>query len=251
MPVGLIVAAGRGARMGAGRPKQFLDLAGAPVLVHVLAVFDRAASIDRIVLVLPAWELDTCRQQIVAPLGLRTPVELVGGGAERQNSVYNGLAALATEADDEVVAIHDGVRPFIAADLIDLCIREARHHGSCIPVIPVTETVKRVDADGFVIESADRRGLRLAQTPQVFRLDLIRRAHEAARHGGLSATDDAALVESIGVRVQTIPGDRFNIKITTPEDLALARGILSAGVWPSSEFPAAANASTDAQTTDI
>ena len=166
------------------------------------------------------------------PLGLRKPLELVDGGSERQVSVYNGLMVLTSVGDDAVVAIHDGVRPFVSPDLIDRCVATARRHGSCVPAIPVTETVKRVDDGGGVVASADRRRLRLAQTPQAFKLGLIRRAHQSARSGGLTATDDAALVEALGERVQTIAGHRFNIKITTPEDLDLARGILSAGMWP-------------------
>ncbi len=232
MSIALIVAAGRGQRMGADRAKQFLDMAGAPILGHVLVAFERAPSIERIVLAVPRRDRDLCRQIVVAPLGLRTPVELVDGGAERQVSVYNGLAVLASLGDDTVVAIHDGVRPFVSPGFIDRCVATARTCGSCVPVIPVTEAVKRVDGAGLVVESMDRRRLYLAQTPQTFRLGLIRLAHHSAREAGLTATDDAALVEALGERVQTIPGHRLNIKITTPEDLALARGILGAGFWP-------------------
>ena len=232
MPAALIVAAGRGVRMGASRAKQFLDLAGRPILAHVLAAFDRAVDIERMVLVLPASDRDECRDAIVAPLGLRTPVELVAGGPQRQDSVFIGLAALAALDDAEVVVIHDGVRPFVDADLLRRCIGTAVRCGSCIPVTAVSETVKTVDESGLVTGSVDRRRLHLAQTPQAFALGMIRTAHREARRRGLSATDDAALVEAIGGRVQAIPGDRFNIKITTPEDLALARAILSAGLWP-------------------
>ena len=232
MSIALIVAAGRGRRMGADRAKQFLDLAGIPILGHVLVAFERAASIERIVLAVPRQDRDMCRQIVVAPLGLRKPVELVDGGAERQVSVCNGLAALASLSDDTVVAIHDGVRPFVSPDFIDRCVATARCCGSCVPAIPVTEAVKRVDTAGLVVESVDRRQLRLAQTPQAFRLGLIRLAHRSARDAGLTATDDAALVEALGERVQTIAGHRLNIKITTPEDLTLSRGILCAGFWP-------------------
>jgi 2-C-methyl-D-erythritol 4-phosphate cytidylyltransferase len=231
MAIALIVAAGRGVRMGADRPKQLLELAGIPILAHVVAAFERAASIERIVLSVPAGERERCRQAAVGRMGPRKPIALVDGGAERQASVYNGLMAMTEAGDDEVVAIHDGVRPFIDPDLIDRCVAAARCHGSCLPVVAVAETVKRVDDQGIVVASADRRRLRLAQTPQAFQLGLIRRAHQNARRRRLSATDDAALVEALGERVPTIAGHRFNIKITTPEDLALAQGILAAGLW--------------------
>jgi 2-C-methyl-D-erythritol 4-phosphate cytidylyltransferase len=228
----VIVAAGSGKRMGTDVAKQYLELAGRPVLAHVVEVFDAAPEIGRIVLVLPEADIPACRERIIAPLGLRTPIDLAVGGPERQASVANGLECLASLGDQTVVLIHDGVRPFVDAALIRRLIRTATRSGACIPAIPLTETVKRVDREGMIVGSPDRGALRLAQTPQAFTLGVIRSAHRAAHHSKLAATDDAALVEAVGLRVQTIAGSRFNLKITVPEDLALAHAILTAGLWP-------------------
>lgn len=230
--VALIVAAGRGRRLGAPLPKQYLDLAGRPILARVLAAFDRAACIERLVLVLPAQDIVRCRDELIAPLGLQTPLVVTAGGDERQDSVRNGLAALDDLPGDAVVAIHDGVRPFLDPGLLSRCIDTAARCGSCIPVLPLVDTVKALDAAGRVVGSPDRGRLFAAQTPQVFCLALIREAHAAAA-GGRSryATDDAALVEALGRPVETTAGHRWNIKITTTEDLDLARALLAAGLW--------------------
>ncbi len=218
--------------MGAAVPKQYLELAGRPILAHALAAFDRADKVGRIVLVVPATDFDDVRRQILVPLRLHTPIHVAAGGPERGISVANGLECLGDLDDASVVLIHDGVRPFVDAALIDRLVEAAAQCDACIPVVPVNETVKRVDEQGRIAATVDRGCLRLAQTPQAFALGVIRRAHRAARSCGLSATDDAALVEAAGGQVRTIAGSRFNLKITTAEDLALARAILAAGLWP-------------------
>lgn len=228
----VIVAGGRGHRMGSALAKQYLELAGRPILAHTLAAFEAVEEIGRIVLVLPTADVEKDGQRIFAQGEPRVPVTVVAGGAERQDSVKNGIRALADLEDEAVVLIHDGVRPLVPPELIQRLIRAAVRWGACIPVMPVTETVKRVDRREVIVASPDRTSLRLAQTPQAFRLGIFRQALLAAKASGLRATDDATLVEAAGGPVHTIAGSRFNLKITTPEDLALAEAMLAAGLSP-------------------
>jgi 2-C-methyl-D-erythritol 4-phosphate cytidylyltransferase len=218
--------------MGSAVPKQYLELAGRPILAHTLAAFEAVEEIGRIVLVVPAEDVREDGRRILPYDEPRIPVTVVAGGSERQASVQNGVGALADSGDETVVLIHDAVRPFVAPGLIRRLIQAARHWGACIPVMAVAETVKRVDPRGIIVASPDRGPLRLAQTPQAFRLGVFRQALQAAQAGGLQATDDAALVEAAGGRVHTIEGSRLNLKITTPEDLALAEAMLAAGLAP-------------------
>jgi len=219
----IIVAAGQGVRMGADVPKQFLELGGKPVLAHTLMVFDHSSEVEHIVLCLPDSEIDFCRSDILTSLGLKTPISLVAGGQRRQDSVYNALKTL---EGDHIVLIHDGVRPFVTQDIIKACIEGAVQWGACIPTIAVTDTLKRVDADGCIQQTVSRKGLHMAQTPQAFRLSVIKPAHQTARENGWLVTDDASLVERMGLTVRVIPGSPHNIKITTPEDLRRAEAIL-------------------------
>ncbi|HDI59833.1 MAG TPA: 2-C-methyl-D-erythritol 4-phosphate cytidylyltransferase [Desulfobacteraceae bacterium] len=234
----VIAAGGRGTRMGAAVAKQYLELDGRPILAHTLAAFQAVEEIGRILLVLPPADVEAGGgRRIFAEIGGRIPVTLVAGGAERQASVENGIRALADLGDEAVVLIHDGVRPFAFPGLIRRLIRGAVQWGACIPVMPVTETVKRVDARDVIVGSPARESLRLAQTPQAFRLGLFRQALQAAKTSGLRATDDAALVETAGGQVHCIEGSRFNLKVTTSEDLALASAILAAGLPSSGGLP--------------
>lgn len=205
--------------------KQYLALGGRPIVAHALAAFDACSTVDRILLVVPAGDLDHCRADIVAPLNLAHDVQVVAGGSRRQTSVLNGLAALGDS--DGIVMIHDGVRPFVGASLIDACLAGVGLTGACIPAIPATDTLKRVDESGVIRETLDRRQIWLAQTPQTFSIGLIRRAHQLALQNGFAATDDASVVEFAGEAVTVVPGDRENIKITTPDDLTLARAIFN------------------------
>jgi 2-C-methyl-D-erythritol 4-phosphate cytidylyltransferase len=224
----VIVAGGSGSRMQASVKKQYLVLDGRPIVAHTLMAFDSCAALDRIVLVVPAADLDYCRAEILAPLTLEHDIRVVAGGPRRQTSVTNGLAALG--ASDGIVMIHDGVRPFVRPSLLAACLAGVRATGACIPVIPATDTLKRVDHRGVILETMDRGQIRLAQTPQTFSLGLIRRCHQLAKQRGFAATDDASVAEFAGETVTVVPGDRENIKITTPEDLPAARAILSR--WP-------------------
>lgn len=225
MITALIVAAGQGLRMGTDRPKQYLSLDGQAILVRTLRAFDRNARVRQIVLVIAQTETDFCRKQILAAADLNNAVKLVAGGRRRQDSVYNGLRSLDSPAE-RIVLIHDGVRPLVSQDLIDACIDGAMKWGACIPALPPVDTPKLVNDQGIIDSTVPRASLRMAQTPQAFRLDLILRAHAQARRSGLVATDDASLVEAMGMDVHVIAGRRENIKITTPEDLAVAEMLL-------------------------
>jgi 2-C-methyl-D-erythritol 4-phosphate cytidylyltransferase len=224
MITALIVAAGQGLRMG-GERKQYRTLAGRPVLVHSLAAFDACRQIERLVVVVSDSERTFCRREIIEPARLAKPVSLVAGGPRRQDSVYNGLAAI--DADQGIVLIHDGVRPLIDTELIERCIAGAKKWQACIPAIAASDTLKRVDAEGVIRGTTPRDTIYLAQTPQAFDLVWIREAHEAARRHDWQATDDASLIEQLGRPVYIIPGTRSNLKLTTPEDLILAEALLA------------------------
>ena len=220
----IIVAAGKGSRMGGPRRKQFLNLGDRSILAHTLQVFDDSPIIDTIILVLPQVDMQFFLDEVLPQAGLRRSPRLVEGGTRRQESVWNGLAAI--ENQEGLVLIHDGVRPLVSPQLIAAVAEGARKWGACIPSIPAVETLKEVDGQGMVIQTHSRDRFRMAQTPQGFQLAIIREAHEMARRAGVVATDDAFVVEALGKKVHTISGERKNIKITTPEDLALAEAYL-------------------------
>ncbi|MEE8400427.1 MAG: 2-C-methyl-D-erythritol 4-phosphate cytidylyltransferase [Desulfobacterales bacterium] len=228
MNVALIVAAGKGMRMNSKVRKQYLEISGRPILAHTLDVFDGCPLIDRIFLVVPEDDADYCRKMIASDPGLTKSVDLVSGGKQRQDSVYNGLAAigeLAAADPVDIVAIHDGVRPFVTVVQITDCITGARDAGACILGLPVHDTVKQVSGSGTIEATLERDAIWLAQTPQAFRYDLIMEAHIQAKHRGYIATDDASLVEQLGRKIKIIPGDRFNTKITRREDVDMANAI--------------------------
>lgn len=222
MIAAVIVAAGMGVRMGSALRKQYLSLRGRPMLVHTLTAFDQCPRIDRIIVVVPEDELSFCRSQIIDPLGMRAPVVTVAGGTRRQDSVFNGLEDLNGEG---IVLIHDGVRPLISRKLIESCIEGALRWDACIPVVTVNDTLKKIDGSGDIEKTVSREGLAMAQTPQGFRISLIKRAHCLARRNSWKATDDASLVERSGAAVHTIAGSPLNIKITTSVDLRWAEAL--------------------------
>ena len=211
--------------MGKSLPKQYLMLGDQPILAYSLMAFGLCSSIDKIYLVVPKADIDYCHHKIVLPLKLVTEVELVPGGPERQHSVYNGLCKI--EDRRGVVVIHDGVRPFVKHDHIDICVQEASETGACIMAVPVADTLKEVNSSGFIDKTIERKGVWQAQTPQAFEVGLIVRAHEKARGDGFVASDDALLVERLGDPVKVVAGDRNNLKITTPEDLRNAQAMLA------------------------
>ena len=223
----IIVAAGKGLRMQDSKRKQYRVLDDKPILAHTLMAFNRCKSIDQIIVAVPAEDIEFCRKEIIPVAQMDNETRLVIGGARRQDSVYNGLQAI--ENDDGIVLIHDGVRPFVQQEHLLACINSARQHGACILGLPAYDTVKEVNEKNEIVQTRQRDTLWLAQTPQVFQLKLIKKAHAAAKQDGFSGTDDASLVERLGATVKIVPGSRSNIKITHPEDLQLARAILKDG----------------------
>lgn len=215
----LIVAGGRGTRMGGPQPKQFLELAGRPVLMHTLEAFDRWDASARLIVVLPEDQIDTWKRLCEAHVFSRIH-RVVAGGETRFHSVRNGLDDVASNG---LIAVHDGVRPLVAPSVIAACFAAAADGGAAVPVVPVVESVREVDADGGS-RPVDRTRLRVVQTPQVFRADVLRAAYCLPYDPRF--TDDASVVEASGVAVRLVPGNRENIKLTTPMDLLLAEQLM-------------------------
>ena len=211
----IIVAAGASARMGAAGDKTLADLAGEPLIARTVDVFERCAAVACVALVVSERNRDAVAALREAK-GWRKAAPPALGGARRQDSVRAGLEAL--PKDCGWVVVHDGARPFITPAMIEAGLEAAHATGAAVAVVPAFDTVKRVAPDGGVVETLDRAELRMAQTPQVFRRDVLERAHAEVAD---DATDDAAMAERIGVEVRTFAGDRANIKITTAEDLGV------------------------------
>ena len=225
MVYALIVAAGRGVRLNDAVRKQYIPLGSRSILGNTLLAIKACDRIDEIILVVPEGDFEICENDILVPLAFQRKVHMVAGGPERQDSVYRGL--LAVENKNSIVLIHDGVRPFVNAEQLAACIAEAQQSGACLLGIPAYDTLKHIDDSGYIEHTLKREKVWLAQTPQAFRYDVIIDAHENARREGFIGTDDASLVERLGGAVKVIPGSKLNIKITTREDLTLARAIFS------------------------
>ncbi len=220
----LVVAGGRGSRAGDGLPKQYRRLAGKSVLAHTLEAMHAAAPAAKLIAVIHPDDRALYAESVSelsasARAALGAPAL---GGALRQESVRNGLEAIAGEGEPEIVLIHDAARPFADPALVARAIAAARAHGAAVPGAPVNDTVKEIDAEGFVVATPDRARLRAVQTPQSFRFPLILSAHRAAAAGGREYTDDAMIAEAAGCAVHVFPGDARNFKLTTPEDFARA-----------------------------
>lgn len=220
----IILAAGQGKRMVADTNKQYLLLAGQPVLAHTLAVFENCAAIDRCIVVAKAEECEYCRREIVEAGGFCKVIAVVAGGAERQDSVYQGLLAL--PEDCRFVAVHDGARPLITAEVITRALTEVTEDCGAVVGVPVKDTIKRADEAGIVIETPPRATLWSVQTPQIFERRQLSEAYRQALADGFYGTDDASLVERQGAMVKMVLGSYENIKLTTPEDMLLAENIL-------------------------
>ena len=223
MNIAIIAAAGAGTRMASDRPKQFLLLAGMPIIFHTLKPFEQCESIDEVIVVLPAEE-SAGFLSLAGRYGLRKLARVVPGGATRADSVKRGLMSIRS-ATAEIVAVHDGVRPFVTVDEIDATIAAARADGAAILAAPVTDTIKQVDGRR-IVKTLDRGELRRALTPQCFRYEVLRQAYQAADVTDASLTDESVLMEKLGIPVSSVEGSPRNIKITTVEDLAIAEAIL-------------------------
>jgi 2-C-methyl-D-erythritol 4-phosphate cytidylyltransferase len=228
MVAAIIVAAGKGTRMKELLPKQYLTLAGLPILTRTLLVFEGCALINQIIVVITPDHVDYCKKNIILPANLTKKYCLVPGGKRRQDSVYNGLKRV--DPNCAIVVIHDGVRPFVQDNQLNACISGAQKNGACILGVPAYDTLKQADDSGSTIKTLPRDNVWLAQTPQAFRYDLIKRAHEEAQSEGYTGTDDASLVERLGEDVTIIEGCRSNLKITNQEDLNIAECLLDASL---------------------
>jgi 2-C-methyl-D-erythritol 4-phosphate cytidylyltransferase len=218
--VAIIPAAGSSKRMQNNISKQYLLLEGTPVLARTLEIFQRSPGIDEIFLIVPRADIDYAHKHIVNRYAISKVSNILAGGKERQDSVRNGIDALGN--DHDIVVIHDGVRPFISEELVHSAILGASKAKAVTVGVPVKDTVKSIDYHGIVVETLDRNHLWLTQTPQAFERDIIKKAYEVAYRDNYYGTDDASLVERIGIKVMMIRGSYDNIKITTKDDIMLA-----------------------------
>lgn len=220
----VVVAAGKGKRMGTAESKQYLALCGKPILVHTLEVFQHMQTVDSIVLVVGEGEEARCRQY-AQTYGLSKVTHVVTGGSERQSSVLKGLRAMPEGVD--WVMVHDGVRPLVRPEDADACWTKAKETGeAAVLAVPVKDTIKVVGPTGQIQSTPDRSSLWAIHTPQAFRLSALLQAHIAAEREGFLGTDDAMLMERLGVPVHVVESSYDNIKVTTPEDLAWAEYLL-------------------------
>ena len=219
--IAIIVAGGKGTRMQADIPKQFIEIHGKPVLMHTLEAFHRYDDSIQLILVLPASQLNAWKKLCLKHAFL-LPHQIVSGGETRYNSVLNGLSQIKTPA---LIAVHDGVRPFVSNGTIKRCFDEAEKHGSAIPVIDIVDSIRQIKKTGS--QSVDRSNYKLVQTPQVFDSEILKKAYE--QDFSALFTDDASVVEALGLKITLVEGNRENIKITTAFDLVLAETVLSSG----------------------
>jgi len=228
--VAVVLAGGKGKRMNAGMAKQYIEVCDKPILYYSLKAFEDSI-IDEIVLVCGKGEADYCRREIIEKYGLKKITAIVEGGKERYHSVYNGLSAI---KECKYVFIHDGARPFINNDILQSLYDTVKESGSAIAAMPVKDTIKIVDNDGYIIDTPDRKSLWLMQTPQVFSFDEIKAAYEIlirdeekVVESGIQITDDAMVMENFGsLNVKICMAEYTNIKITTPEDIKVAEAFL-------------------------
>jgi len=221
----IILAGGAGKRMGAATNKQFLLIDNKPIIVHTLQIFEECRAVDGIYLVVNQKDLPMIQEEILETYRFNKVLKLVIGGRLRQDSVRNGLEAIENPCD--IVIIHDGARPFVSPSFIDKGIFLMEVFDAVIPALPVKDTIKIVSKEGFVQKTLERDSLWHIQTPQTFKYDLITKAYREGAAKKLYGYDDATFLEHMGKKVKVIEGSPYNIKITTPEDLIIARGMLS------------------------
>jgi 2-C-methyl-D-erythritol 4-phosphate cytidylyltransferase len=225
MNVAIIAAAGQGTRMAGARPKQFLELAGTPIIIHTLKAFERCDAIHEIITVLVPEEAEDF-VSLTRKYGLTKTTAAVAGGATRAESVLRGLQAV-NPGQTEIVAVHDAARPLVQTDEIQRTVEAAEREGAAVLVSAGVDTVKEV-IDGVVVRTLERSQLRNALTPQCFSYELLLRAYSKVDVLDPSLTDESSLIERLGARIVTVEGSSRNIKITRPEDLVIAEAILKA-----------------------
>jgi 2-C-methyl-D-erythritol 4-phosphate cytidylyltransferase len=221
----IILAGGAGKRMGTSTNKQFLILDNKPIIVHTLQIFEECRTVDGVYLVVNQKDLPIIQEEILETYRFNKVMKLVMGGRLRQDSVRNGLEAIENPCD--IVIIHDGARPFISPSFIEKSIFLMEMFDAIIPALPVKDTIKVVSKEGFVLKTLERDSLWQIQTPQTFKYEVIVKAYREGMAKKLCGYDDATFLEFLGKRVKVIEGSPYNIKITTPEDLIIAKGMLS------------------------
>lgn len=221
----IVLAAGQGKRMGTKVQKQYLEIQGKPVLYYSLKAFQESDLIDEIILVVGEGQKEYCKKEIVDKYSVQKVKRIVQGGSERYYSVWNGLQAI---VDEGYVFIHDGARPFINDAILNRAYESVMQHNACVVGMPVKDTIKIADADGFAKETPNRSMVWAVQTPQVFEVSLIKEAYaKLMRQRETAVTDDAMVAEQmLGIKVKLVEGSYENIKITTPEDLFVAESFL-------------------------
>jgi 2-C-methyl-D-erythritol 4-phosphate cytidylyltransferase len=219
----IILAAGKGKRMGESINKQYLNINGYPILYYTLKAFSQSSSIDEIILVVAEGEMDYCREKIIKKYNIPKVKNIVIGGRERQDSVMNALNAVVSS---EIVLIHDGARPFISESIIRDAVTYANLYGAAACGVKPKDTIKIKDSEGFSIETPSREMFFCVQTPQAFRYELILDCHKRIHKEGIKVTDDTMVAERYGNRVYLYEGSYNNIKVTTPEDLEIGKQIL-------------------------
>ena len=222
--IALIPSAGSGSRMGTKAKKPYLSLLDKPILAHTLLAFEQCPLINEVVLIVAEDEIDYCKISIVEPFKIRKVNKIIAGGPKRQDSVWEGLKTL--NDDCELVMIHDGVRPFVSQEILKKSVHETAKSGATVVAVPVKDTIKIMSKKAEVLETIDRSRIWAVQTPQTFARDILKRAYKKTFEDGFYGTDDASLVERLGVKVKIIPGSYDNMKITTPGDLTLGEAIL-------------------------
>lgn len=222
----VIAAAGTGSRMKSNINKQYMLLKGKPVLYYSLHTFNSNDLVDEIVVVAHPDEVDYCQTNIVDKYQFSKVTKVISGGKERQDSVIQGLKNLSNDTD--FVAVHDGARPLLTSELIHKIFNEAKIHGAAIPGVPVTDTIKTMDENSFIVKTLDRSSIIAVQTPQIFNYEKLFKAYELALKDNFIGTDDASLYEKYIGPVKLVIGDTNNLKITTPKDLIIAEQLMGA-----------------------
>ncbi|MEK6646787.1 MAG: 2-C-methyl-D-erythritol 4-phosphate cytidylyltransferase [Candidatus Firestonebacteria bacterium] len=222
--IAIVVAAGKSERFGGKVRKPYVLLSGKPMLVHSLEKLEKCKVIREVIIVVNSEDMKYCKTEILEKFNFKKVKKIICGGEKRQDSVYNGLKAI---SQCDIVLIHDAARPFLDLEMINDSIKSAVEYGAAIVAIPITDTVKRSEEGKFVSATLDRNKLWAAQTPQVFRMNLLLEAYENAKTNGLDVTDDAGLLQNSGHKAQLVMGNYKNFKITTQEDLKLAEALIN------------------------
>ncbi|MBI5417798.1 2-C-methyl-D-erythritol 4-phosphate cytidylyltransferase [Candidatus Poribacteria bacterium] len=221
--IAIIAAAGQSRRMGGELNKQFIEICGKPLLAYSLLVFNNSPLIDEIFIAIEAKNIDFCRKQIIDKYNITKVKNIIAGGKERQDSIYNALNVIPSDTD--YVVIHDGARPMVTYEMIESLLAQTFKNGASITAMPVKDTIKETE-NSLVVRTIDREKLVYVQTPQAFAAKIIKEAYAKAYENGFIGTDDAVLVERLGIKIKIVEGSYSNIKVTTPDDISIAEALI-------------------------